>query len=53
LVRLGKDSLRVGENNPGQQRVKIVEGINGLFGSTGYIQDLRGLHDGDIWNLRH
>jgi hypothetical protein len=21
--------------------------------STGYIQDLRGLHDGDIWNLRH
>nr|BAC65910.1 hypothetical protein [Oryza sativa Japonica Group] len=27
--------------SPGQQRVKIVESINGLSGSTGYIQDLR------------
>jgi hypothetical protein len=32
----------------GQQRVKIVESVNGLFSSTGYIQDLRGLHDEDI-----
>lgn len=38
---------------PGQQRGKIVVGVNGLFSSTGYIQDLWGLHDGDIWNLRH
>uniref|UniRef100_I1QTI2 Uncharacterized protein n=1 Tax=Oryza glaberrima TaxID=4538 RepID=I1QTI2_ORYGL len=54
----------IGEG-PRQQRVKIVEGVNGLFGSclpghvfsvnssTGYIQHLRGLYDGDIWNLRH
>jgi hypothetical protein len=27
---------------------EIVEGVNGLFSSTGYIQDLRGLHDEDI-----
>jgi hypothetical protein len=33
--------------------MKIVDGVNGLFGSTGYIQDVRDLHDGDIWNLRH
>ena len=31
---------------PVQQRVKIVEGVNRLFGNTGYIQNLWGLHDG-------
>jgi hypothetical protein len=33
---------------PGQQRMKIIEDVNGMFGSTGYIQNLRGLQDGDI-----
>ena len=36
------------KRNPGQERVKIVEGVNGLSSSIGYIQDIRGLHDGDI-----
>ena len=34
--------------NPGKQCVKIVDGINGPFGSTGYIQNLWGLHNRDI-----
>nr|BAD35666.1 hypothetical protein [Oryza sativa Japonica Group] len=41
----GSSGVRIGCRDT---RVKIVEGVNGLSGSTGYIQDLRELHDRDI-----
>lgn len=39
-LRWCRGVAKVREEDPGQQRGKIVEGVNGLFGNTGYIQNL-------------